>query len=190
LNGMDIAPDDSFLLVAQNNLSGTNATVHKLDLASGAMSNISYTVESGELGPWDIVIGANGIAFVTTQGSLPFYESGWTPLRQIDLATGAVSTKTTFDNGFNHGNVWHNSQLCRSADAARFYILEGDRAVLTYDVQADAFENWTPNPDNMDHLAAAISRDGSLVATPFPTFGWTAIDSAADFSYVRTLNEL
>src|SRR5437016_4889133 len=53
LNGIDIASDDSFLLVAQNNLSGANASVQKLNLTSGSVSNISYAVESGELGPWD-----------------------------------------------------------------------------------------------------------------------------------------
>ncbi len=82
LNGLDIAPDDSCLLIAQSNASGSQGTFHRLDLSTGTVTNINYVRASGEGGAWDVAIGSGGIALVTTQNS----QYGWTPLRQIDLS--------------------------------------------------------------------------------------------------------
>ena len=45
LNGLDIARDNSFLLVAQNATSGSQGMFHKVDLATGMVTNINYTLE-------------------------------------------------------------------------------------------------------------------------------------------------
>ena len=80
LNGIDIARNGSFLLIAQGTAGISQGTFYKLDLSSSAVTNINYTKASGETGAWDVAIASNGLALVTTQ----FGGSGWTPLRQID----------------------------------------------------------------------------------------------------------
>ncbi len=89
--GIDITPDDSFLLAAENNTANSQGTFHKIDLHTGAITDINYPLTNGEGGAWDVAIGANGIALVTT--SRPVTGSGVVPLRQIDLATNSVTIR-------------------------------------------------------------------------------------------------
>ena len=91
LTGIDVAPDDSFLLAAENSYSGPQGTFYRLNLSDGSVANINYTRDNtygGEFGGWGVAIGSNGIALVTTEGA------GDTPLRQIDLNTNAISNRT------------------------------------------------------------------------------------------------
>jgi DNA-binding beta-propeller fold protein YncE len=67
LNGLDIARDNSYLLVAQNNTGVSQGSFEKVDLPSGTITNINYTRASGETGAWDVAIGSNGLALATTQ---------------------------------------------------------------------------------------------------------------------------
>src|SRR2546430_2598713 len=48
LNGIDITPDDLFLLVAQNNVGGSQGTFHKINSITGAVTNISYDLAPSE----------------------------------------------------------------------------------------------------------------------------------------------
>src|SRR5436190_21792892 len=52
LNGMDIARDDSFLLVAQNAIGPAQGTFHRVELATGSVTNINYSRVSIETGGW------------------------------------------------------------------------------------------------------------------------------------------
>jgi hypothetical protein len=67
LNGLDIAPDDSFLLAAQDNLQGSQIVVHRLNLVTGAVVNIGFA-PAGEAadGAWDVAIASNGLGMVTS----------------------------------------------------------------------------------------------------------------------------
>jgi hypothetical protein len=67
LNGLDIARDNSFLLVAQNSYGVSQGTFQRVNLASGMITNINYTRAFQETGAWDVAIGSNGLALVTTQ---------------------------------------------------------------------------------------------------------------------------
>src|SRR5437762_7528279 len=80
--GIDIARDNSYILAAQDSVGISQGTFQRVNLATGAITNINYTREFGEGGAWDAAIASNGLALVTTR----FDGSGFTPLRQIDLA--------------------------------------------------------------------------------------------------------
>lgn len=66
LNGIDISPDDSFLLAAQNNNLGSGYVVQRLNLVTGAVTNVPYANVGHETGAWDVAIGSNGLALFTT----------------------------------------------------------------------------------------------------------------------------
>lgn len=55
LNGVDIAEDDSFLLVAQGVASGSTGICQKIDLGTGAVTNISYPLAVGDLTCQDLL---------------------------------------------------------------------------------------------------------------------------------------
>ena len=120
LNGLDIARNNSFLLVAQNNTSGNQGTFHKVDLASGMVTNINYTLVSGETGAWDVAIGSHGLALATTR----YGGSGWNPLRQINLTTNAISIRPDVPGSGSGGEVRQDAQIHRSTDGTRLFLVE------------------------------------------------------------------
>ena len=136
LNGLDIARDNSFLLVAQNATGATQGTFHRVDLATGSITNINYTRAFGETGAWDVAIGSNGLALVTTQ----FGGSGWVPLRQIDLATNVITIRSDVP-GFG-GTVTQNTHIHRSADGTRLFFMESNISsgpIFTYSAISNTF---------------------------------------------------
>jgi len=71
LGGMDISPDGSFLLVTENQALSDNGStavfaVHKLDLATGTVTNFRYSFGSIHGPFYDVAMFADGTAIVTT----------------------------------------------------------------------------------------------------------------------------
>ena len=50
--GIDIAPDDSFILAAQDYIGISEGAFQRVDLATGTITNINYTRAAGEGGGW------------------------------------------------------------------------------------------------------------------------------------------
>jgi hypothetical protein len=160
LNGLDIAPDDSSLLIAQNTIAPGTGTIQKIDLGTGAITNFDYKLGFLELGPWDIAFAQNGLAFFSSQ----FNGSGPTRLRQFDLATNAI----TFRPDVPDGQIDQSTQIARSADGSLLLFLEGNESrgpFFTYRADKDAFSPVSLYRWFLYHTSSAISRDGSLLAT-------------------------
>jgi hypothetical protein len=196
LNGIDIAPDDSFLLVAQNNSANGQATVHRIDLINGAITNINYPLDSNttESGAWAIAIGSNGLALVTPVCN----ESYWGPVRQIDLATNTVTSRNDVpsvgDVGGGAGHppyVGNHTHLHRSADRSRFYFLEGHSnygPVFTYDAVTNSFSHAVLSGDHASLASAAVNRDGTKLITRHRTNA--SLDSAADCNFLHAFHQV
>jgi hypothetical protein len=194
LLGADIAPDDSFLLVSQSATNGADGTVHKLDLASGNSTDITYQRRFQEGGAFDVAIAAGGRAFFTTTVN----GSGSLPLRQIDLATHAVTVRTDIPSPSPYTNeVTAPTQVHRSADRSRLYFLETSTSagpVFTYSATTNSFGERGRTNDYFNFATAAVSRDGRLVSTllgmdvyPALHVPNAAIDTASTFQFVRSL---
>ena len=186
LNGVDIAPDDSCLLIAQSNTSGSQGTFHRLDLPTGTVTNINYVRAGGEAGAWKVAIGSQGIALVTTRYS----GSGWVPLRQIDLSTNAIATRTDDPGSGPSGAVRQDTQVLRNADGSRMYLLESNYSlgpVFTYSAVNDSFGPAAYSEYNNDVVSAAVNRNGTLLGTRFNT---ATLDTAPDFRFVNVFNGL
>jgi hypothetical protein len=186
LNGVDIAPDDSFLLIAQYDTGISQGTFHKLDLTTRTVTNISYTLApDGEIGGWDVAIGSNGLAFVTTQ----FYGSGETPLRQIDLATNAITIRTGVPSAT--GRVTAPTQIHRSADGTRFYLMESDDSsgpAFTYSAVTNTFGPVTHFQGFLDNAAGAVNRNGTLLATRLSIASGASLDAVPHFNLAHIFN--
>jgi hypothetical protein len=180
LNGIDIATDDLSLLVAQNNVSGSQGVLHKLNLITGAVTNITFSRASYEAGAWDVAIASNGLAFVTTQ----YYGSGWVPLRQIDLATNSVTIRNDWPRWAVLG-INQDTQIHRSADGTALYFLESSYTVFTYDAITNVFGPEINTDGIWGGAAGAVNRNGTLFAT---RRGNIALDTAPNFRFLRTFN--
>lgn len=161
LNGLDIARDNSFLLVAQGATGPAQGTFQKVDLATGVITYINYTHASGEIGAWDVAIGLNGLALVTTN----YGGSGWTPLRQINLATNVITARPDAPGSGGGGAMINNTQIHRSADGTRLFLVEGDISsgpIFTYSAASNTFGSAVNTNGFLD--SGAVNRNGSLVA--------------------------
>jgi WD40 repeat protein len=197
LNGMDIAPDDSFLLVAQDVVSGAQGIFHRLDLNTGSVTNITYNRDFSEAGAWDVAIGSNGIALATTR--LPDFYSGSTPLRQIDLTTNLAAIRSDVPSSGGPHEVYDTTQIYRSADRTRLYFLEAgisNGPVFTYDATTDSFGPLVLAQMYFDTATGAVNRNGTLLSTlvgvQYP-FGYSkpkvAVDSAPALHFLRGFSE-
>jgi hypothetical protein len=190
--GIDIARDDSFILAAQDSVSGSQGTFQRVNLANGAITNIHYTRASLEIGGWDVAIGSNGLAMVTTQ----FAGSGWTPLRQIDLSTNAITIRTDApSSGYGGGYVQGPTQVHRSADGTRFLFMEQDDSggpFFTYSALTNTFTQIFGTHTFLDNSAGAVNPNGNLIAlSTYSAAGWPAwLNTAPDSGLVHTFNQI
>ncbi len=181
LNGIDIATDDSFLLVAQDDIGIAEGRFLKINLSNNAVTNIPYRLNPPEAGGWDVKIASNALAFVTTQ----FNGEGNIQLRQINLSDNTVTARTDAPSNYSDGYVTADTRICRSADRTRLYFLEpnsSDGPAFTYDAGTDTFGPWTHANRTLSNASAAVSRNGALLATRID-FN-TSIDTASNFAYV------
>jgi len=185
--GIDIARDDSFILAAQNSIGAAQGVFQRVNLATGAITNISYTRDFGEGGAWDVAIASNGLAFVTTQ----YQGSGWTPLRQIDLSTNAITIRTDAP-GSGFGEVRQNTQIHRSANGTRLLLMESNISsgpLFTYSAATNSFG---PSFDTNAFLdigsaSGAVNRNGSLIG--LRTYASPAsLNTAPGFEFVHSFN--
>ena len=186
LNALDIARDNSFLLVAQNTTSGSEGTFHKVDLITGIVTNINYTRTSGEDGAWDLAIGSNGLALVTTQSA----NLNEIPIRQINLTTNVISIRSDVPGSGFGGEVEEKTHMHRSADGARFFFVEGNLStgpVFTYSATSNTFGRNAQIGDYTFNASVAVSRNGSLIAFQNGT-NPASLNTAPDFNYFHSFN--
>ncbi len=186
LNGADITPDDSFLLVAQNNTNGSQGTFHKLNLLTGAVTNINYPSSAG--GGWDVAIASNGLAMVTTSGS---------SLRQINLSTNTISVRTDAPGSLGDNHLLSgNTQIHHSADGSRLFFLEPlypRTHAFTYAAATNSFGPTVNSWNDFRYASAAVNRNGTLLGTLLnvqftpPPNPEVALDTAPDFQFVRAI---
>jgi len=185
LHGLDIAPDDTFLLVAQDNVGATQGTFHKIDLKTGAITNLNYSLEFGEAGGWDVAIGSNGLALATTKAA------GWTPLRQIDLATNTFTIRSDAPGSGGGGMVRGYTYIHRSGDGRRMYFLESDVSngpIFTYSAASNTFGPSAETDEFLIDADAAVSRNGSLLGTRISSTA--SLATAPDFKPVHSFTGL
>src|SRR2546421_7759887 len=155
LLGADITADNSYLYVAD----GSNPQIRKVNLSDGTSTAITYSPAFGESNAYDVAI-VGSQAIFTTQYS----GSGWTPLRNIDLASGAISVRTDL------GSVRQNSVLSRAADGSALFLTESNISsgpIHYYSTAQDKFTAAGGTQTSLSNTLHDVSRDGKLVALRF-----------------------
>ena len=149
------------MYVAENQRSGVQGFLRKVDLNTGAVTNIPYNLQSLESGSWDVAIAANGKGMVSTG----FEGSGWTPFRELNLATDTLTQRS--DAGSVFGEVRQNTHIHRSSDRSLFFMTESNISsgpIFTYDAVTNTFPTRNQTNSFHDATVSAINRNGSLIA--------------------------
>jgi hypothetical protein len=159
LNGIDIAADDSLLVIAEAVPGLTEGAYHIVDLTTKKTTNAVYTMPDYEFGAWDVTISAKGTALGTTDS--------WSRslLREIDLHTRTTNVRTDATNPQNFGYIGGQAPLYRSADGSHVCLI-GQSGGFVYNAVTDTFGShvsWDTGP----YQTAAVNRDGTLAAGRF-----------------------
>lgn len=87
LKGIDLAPDASFVAIADDSNNGSSDWIHILDTTTNATKKLTLPLAYSESGTWSVVIGYDNSILSTST----FSGSGWVPFRRIDLVTSGIN---------------------------------------------------------------------------------------------------
>ncbi|MEM7010616.1 MAG: hypothetical protein AAF585_03945, partial [Verrucomicrobiota bacterium] len=157
VNGLDIDPTDSFLLVsrmARNLVDATEGAIFKIELSTEAISLLTFELEEHEDETYDV-----GIANSTTALVISSYSGGGssTPIRILNPATGVYSLPPVSD--FREPPV-----LFRNRQRTIFATIEGHISSgpwTNYNVATGTFSAKVNT--NIHASFGAINSDASIV---------------------------
>ncbi len=174
LAGIDISPDGSYLLVVEDNITpsgGVTGIIHKVDIATGTVTDYSLAFFGIE-GPFhDVAIFDNGLAIATTK----IRGSGATTTYQLNTETGVFS----FLAGTSaQAPIVMASADRRSVALAQGFNVSGPNQIYGLAGNGSIALQTTISPPSSGQSIAAYSADGSLFAT-HSNFGGLAVYSRA-----------
>jgi hypothetical protein len=166
LNGADISADGSSLYVAEQQTSGSQGFIHKLNLSTGTVTNLAYNLAGGEGGAWDVTLAADGKGLVTTMSN----SSGPVPLRQLDLGANTLSIRSDVPGSGGSGLVGPSTVIHRSADRGLLFVTEAgvpNGPVFSYSAATDSFSNIFNTGPDLSSALSAVNRTGTLSALDY-----------------------
>jgi uncharacterized delta-60 repeat protein len=160
LNGIGLSADGSTLYVGEDRRGPAEGLLYRVDTSSGAVTSISYPLNTGEVGTYDVAVLASGKVFFTTEGT------GGSQLRQYDPATGLVTARNPLHRGTLLPTIAPNTMLSRSADGTTLYGSEPglSGSIFSYDARTDTFVNEVDTAQSFLNRPVAASRDGRFLA--------------------------
>jgi hypothetical protein len=174
-NAIDISADDSFLVIGQYDDGLAEAALHRVDLPSGAVTNLTFRkAETGEYGITGVALTASGTAVCATRA--------YGRTREIDPLTGQTAILT---GGPADAKVRRGVDRTRLCLVSEYYAHESYNLASSY---SDTTKSFTANVALHANASTAVNRDGSLVGLRVDNVG--SLRAASDFSVVHGFDGL
>jgi hypothetical protein len=141
-DGIDIAPDDSYLVIAEGSPGIAMGAFQKLDLQTGAVTNITYPLGWYDSSAWDVKIASNGLGFGVTSS-----------VRQIDFNTNLITARADVPQ------IVRSTSIVANADHNWLAVVKGP---WLYNSLSDSFSGG--DNGTSDDEASALDRTGTLFA--------------------------
>ena len=157
--GMDITADYGALYVADIQLSDGNGVVHKINLKTLNVTNLTYPTGQYEGGSYDIAIGSQGIGLVTAR----FNGLGFVPLHVLDTTTDTITVRPDV---FGSSTIEQDVRLVRSFDRNIIWLINNNSPgwIGVYDAPSDTFTKQKTLYNWLANSPIALNYDGSLGA--------------------------
>lgn len=184
LGAMDLTADGVSLYVTEGAVGASQGVIRKVDLATGATTNLFYDLIGEGRGGYDIAVLGSGKAIFTTDHQ---YSGDATAVRFIDLVTDAITHRENQGGGLDY--IERRSSIWRSADRSRAFLIEGNSSsgkVRIYDAASDDYLIQTELEVPLNGFSAGFSPNGSLIAFEGHNVP-LALRHAADLSVVASL---
>jgi len=175
LNALDISPDDSVLVVCQQNEGVAEGVFQKLDLTTRTITNIHFPLGVLEGGGRDVAVASNGFAYGITQSVSTAGGAG--RLHVLDLSQNEeVSNSVLGDYG----------SVTRSADSSHIAFLS-EFGFVTYDANTGTTGQYAEASD-LSTTTLALNRDGSLAGTRIGITGY--LNNPNDFKVLHQFTQI
>jgi hypothetical protein len=161
LYGADISPDGAYLYTTEDVHVVNQSMLHKVNLNDGTVTDLIFNQPGGVGGTWAITIANTGKALFDSR----YDGSGWVPLRQIDLASDAITVRTDAPGSGGPGQVTGVTHIRRGADRSLLFLTESNYSLgpmFAYNSASDSFGARVNTGDFVG--ISAVNRDGSLIA--------------------------
>ena len=96
-------------------------TIHKVNLTTGAVTNISMPISFPEIGALDVKITSSSTAFVTADDA---FTGNWDYLRQLNLTAGTLTTRGALPAAGGPGFVQVGTRMYRGADRSQLLLIQ------------------------------------------------------------------
>ena len=168
LVGLDLSPDAGTLAVADSGYGPATGWIKLVDLDTLAVRALEVEREDHEGGTWAVSYLADGSIVATSN----YLDSGWTPMRRIDVASGAATVIAEVTNG---------TMVSASGNRRVLAFAEGnisDGRWGRYDAITGQLvqRQWYENGTSWFNFEMATNAVGSQYA--IPTYGGTFIYDA------------
>jgi hypothetical protein len=140
-------------------LSSGSGVVHKINLNTLNVTDLTYTVGSNENGSYDIAIGSEGTGLFTAVYS----GSGWVRLYGLDTSTDIITVRSDIPG---HSTINDDVRLVRSYDRGTILLIgnNSDGWVAMYDAASDSFVRQYGFGDYLYQSPVALNHNGSMAA--------------------------
>ena len=154
LRGIDIAPDNDRLAVADATDKNGSIGIYLVDLKTGTNARVTFRAENLEGGTYAVAFGADGGVWITST----FHGSGSVPLRKYDpLTRHVIATQ----------RIRQDTMLAASADREFIAYAEANISSGEYGrFRCRATQLQPPLQANAFLYEIGISRDGTQLAVP------------------------
>lgn len=158
-HGIDITADCGSLYVADTQLTGGDGVVHKIDMDTLNVTDLTYAVDTTEDGSYDIAIGSQGIALVTASYS----GSSLVPLHVLDTRTDTITVRPDI---MGEATVEDECRVIRSHDRTTLWLVGNNSGgwVAVYDSPGDTFISEYQYHQYLHQSPIALNNDGSMAA--------------------------
>ncbi len=164
LEGGDITPDGSTLYVTDAvSVTGHLGVLHKVNLSTGAVTDVTYPLDSSETGGWDVAIAPNGNAFITGQGPAYGY-----PVQEYLPGSNSFTARTDIPGPSQGGNDIQPYSLIHRSPDRKLMVIAGDQSspepLVSYDATTDTFPQEVSSPEWSNDSSIAVNRNDNLIA--------------------------
>jgi hypothetical protein len=153
LAGIDITPDGSTLVMGDITPGAPTGFIVRMDATTGA----STLINCSEYASYDVVVMSNTRALFTSR----FSGSGWVNLRELNLATNAITVRA------DNSSIRQDTLVSRAADRSRAFFGESNISsgpIFSYSTANNSFGTHFDTDSFLGSSRSGVSRDGNLTA--------------------------